>query len=160
MPVDDRPFNVRHSIRGIEVAFSVLVLAIVATAVSSLEPRLGDWIVWVIFLIPGTLAVASLLGAGVDVFGVVSGTGTAQPRRRVLGTLLVAGATGILATITLLLIVQTVLTVTVGTGGGVLFGPILFTFTGGLLAIVVLTRAVGRRYVEDTARNRRQNADS
>lgn len=154
MPVDERPSNIRNWLQRIEVVFSVLLLATIAVTVTPLEPSLGEWTLWVVFFIPGLLSLAALLGVGIDVFRVFITRSTSQSdaisRRILIGKVAIMGAIGLLAGITLFLVVQTVLIATIiETGGGVIFGPFLFSFTGGLLAVVVLARTAGQRFVSD-----------
>lgn len=150
MPVDDRPSTIQDWLQRIEVVFSVLLLATIAITIAPLEPSLGEWTLWVVFLIPGLLGLAALFEVGIDVFRLLSTRSNSQSttisRQALVGKVAVIGVLGILAGITLFLIVQTILVVTiVETHGGVMFGPILFTFTGGLLAVVVLVRSIGRQ---------------
>lgn len=159
MPVDDRSSTIRDQIQRIEVVLSALLLAMIAITIAPLEPSLGEWTLWVVFLLPGVLGLAALVGVGIDVFKLVSTRSNTQtataPRWIVLGKLAVIGTICVLAGGTLFLVVQTILIVTiVDTGGGVMFGPILFAFTGGFLAIVVLVRVVSQRFFAARMPNR------
>lgn len=159
MPVDDRPSTIRDRIQRIEVVLSVLLLVMVAITIAPLEPSLGEWTLWVVFLLPGVLGLAALVGVGIDVFKMVSKRSNSKtataPRWIVFGKLAAIGTIGILAGCTLFLIIQTILIVTiVDTGGGVMFGPILFSFTGSLLAIALLARTVGQRVLDARIPNR------
>jgi|GEM_PF-4208535 len=144
--------TIRHEIRRVEITSSALLLAALALGGLSLSPRVTEGALLVVFVIPGLLGLVALAGAGIDVFNIHATwkAGEADRRRRasVTGKLLVPGVTGVLAGVTLFWIGQTVLVLTVvDTGGGVIFGHLFFMATGTLLAVVILLRAVGQRFV-------------
>lgn len=147
LSVSVTPF--RSRLRSIEVTLSVLLLAAVALNPTVGSTALGEWILWIVFVVPGLLGIAALVGAGIDAYATATGQERDSQRSGasrwvVVGRLAVAGVIGALAIVTLFLVVQTILVVTViDTGGGVVFGPILYSFAGSVLAVVVLLRSAG-----------------
>lgn len=148
MPVDSWPSTVRRWLRRIELTFSILLLAALAVIAVSISAVLDEIALWIGFLLPGLLGLAALVGAGLDAHGLIRNRESSRIRGSsrwiVIGGLAVAGAIGLLAVVTLFVVVQTILVVTVvDTGGGVMFGPILFMFSGSILAVAVLLRSAG-----------------
>lgn len=144
--------SMRRWILGVEIVFSALTLVLVFSVLTPISFTIRTPSVWIVYLVPGSLGLAAILGAGIDSFGMISireGVGLeGRSRWVVFGTLALSCVIGILAIGTLFFVLQTFLIVTVvDTGGGVLFGPVLFLSTGSLLAVVILVRTVGCRLI-------------
>lgn len=153
---DGRSSSYRNWLGYLEVAISLLHLTAIAVIALSVSATLEELAASLSFLIPGLLGLMALVSSVFDVYLIRSQN--ANPRKNIswwllLGRLVVTGVIGLLAVATLFLILQTILIVTViNTGGGVIFGPILWTFTGTSLAVMVLLRsAVGIFFINDTS---------
>lgn len=147
MPADDRSSTYRSWLRRIELACSLVLLTAMATiALSDSEIR-NELALSIGFFVPGVLGLSALISSGLDVYAILRrepGRTKGESRWLLTGRVVLASTIGLLAAATLFLVIQTILIVTViDTGGGVVFGPILWMFTGSVLAVAVLLRFAG-----------------
>lgn len=146
MSDDVRPSRTRYWLRRLEFAFALLVLVALLLIVVSISPILEEIALAIAFFFPGLLGVVALVNAARDGYLFTrkqTGPIPSDSQWLVLGRLIVTGISGLLAIATLFIIVQTILIVTViDTGGGVVFGPLLWMVTGSSLAVVVVFRSV------------------
>lgn len=109
------------------------------------------------FFVPGVLGLSAFISSGLDVYVILrreTGRTKGESRWLLTGRVVLASTIGLLAAATLFLVIQTILIVTViDTGGGVVFGPILWMFTGSVLAVAVLLRFAGETFCIDAERS-------
>ena len=151
MSADDQSLPSQRWFHHLELGVSLLLIAAIALLRLADSGALNELALLLLFFIPGFLGLVALANVGFEVYLLKWGTTSlkhSSSRVTLFATLALTGIIALLAVITLSIIAQTILVVTVvDTGGGVIFGPVLWAFTGGILAVVICVRFAVERFL-------------